>query len=101
MRTRLLLIGAAAIIVVVLIGLTVADGLLVDLFWFTALGYQRVFTITLGARIAIFASVWLLAFAAITASGLLALRFSHDRERLHVVRRTEQVTEVNLPELIR
>src|SRR5713101_4073932 len=101
MRTRLLLIGAAAIIIVTLIGLTVADGLIVDLLWFTSLGYRRVFTITLLAEIAIFLSVWLLAFAAIAVNGLLALGFSHDRERLHVVRRGDEVTEVNLPELIR
>src|SRR5690242_15991200 len=101
MRTRLLLVGAAAIIVVALIGLTVADGLLVDLMWFTSLGYRRVFTVTLGAEVAIFAAVWLVAFGAIALSGLIALRLSPERERLHVVRRTEQVTEVTLPELIR
>jgi uncharacterized protein len=101
MRTRLLVIAAAAIIVVALIGLTIADGLLVDLLWFTALGYRRVFTITLLAEVAIFLSVWLVAFGAVAVSGLIALRVSHDRERLRVVRRPEQVTEVNLPELIR
>src|SRR5438445_9761206 len=100
MRTRTLLLGAAAIIVVALIVLTVADGLLVDLLWFSSLGYRRVFTITLLAEVAIFLLVWLVAFAAIAASGLLALNLSRDRERLHVVRRPE-VTEVNLPELIR
>ena len=101
MRTRLMLVGAAAIVVVALIGLSIADGLLVDLMWFTALGYRRVFTITLFAQVAIFLSVWLVAFAVIAVSGLFALRLSHDRERLHVVRRSDQVTEVNLPELIR
>jgi uncharacterized membrane protein (UPF0182 family) len=101
MRTRLLLIGAAAIIVVALIVLSVTDGLLVDLLWFTSLGYRRVFTITLLAEVAIFLCVWLVTFVAIAVSGLVALRLSHDRERLRVVRRSEQVTEVNLPELIR
>ena len=101
MRTRLLLLSVAAIVVVVLIGTSVADGLLVDLLWFTPLGYRQVFTITLLAEVAIFLSVWAIAFAAIGGSGLIALRLSHDRERLHVVRRSEQVTEVNLPELIR
>jgi uncharacterized membrane protein (UPF0182 family) len=101
MRTRLLLMAGAAIIVVAVIGLTVADGLLVDLLWFTSLGYRRVFTITLLAQVGIFLSVWLVAFGTIAVSGLTALRLSHDRERLHVVRRSEQVTEVNLPELIR
>ncbi len=101
MRTRLVLAGVAAIVIVALIGVTVADGLLVDLMWFTALGYRRVFTITLAAEVAIFVCVWLIAFSAIAASGLIAVRLSHDRERLRVVRRTEQVTEVTLPELIR
>ena len=101
MRTRVLLIAAAAIVVVALIGLSVADGLLIDLLWFTSLGYRQVFTITLLAQVAIFLSVWLVAFAAIAVSGLVAIRLSHDRERLHVVRRSDQVTEVNLPELIR
>ncbi len=101
MRTRLLLVGAAAIIALALIGLTIADGLLVDLMWFTSLGYRRVFTITLAAEVAIFLSIWLITFGAIAVSGLVALRLSHDRERLHVVRRGDQVTEVTLPELIR
>jgi uncharacterized membrane protein (UPF0182 family) len=101
MRKRLMLMGAAAIIVVALVGSTVADGLLVDLLWFMSLGYRRVFTITLVAEAAIFLSVWLVTFAVIAVSGLMALRLSHDRERLHVVRRSDQVTEVNLPELIR
>jgi uncharacterized protein len=101
MRTRLMLVGVAAIVVVALIGLTVADGLLVDLLWFTSLGYRQVFTITLLAEVAIFLSVWMVAFAAIGGSGLIALRLCRDRERLRVVRRSEQVTEVNLPELIR
>ena len=101
MRTRVLLIAAAAIVVAALIGLSVADGLLIDLLWFTSLGYRQVFTITLLAQVAIFLSVWLVAFAAIAVSGLVAIRLSHDRERLHVVRRSDQVTEVNLPELIR
>jgi uncharacterized protein len=101
MRTRLLLIGAAVIIVVALIVLSVTDGLLVDLLWFSALGYRRIFTITLLAEVAIFICVWLVTFAAIAISGLTALSLSHDRERLRVVRRSDQVTEVNLPELIR
>jgi uncharacterized protein len=101
MRTRTLVFGIAAIIIVALIVLTVTDGLIVDLLWFTSLGYRRVFTITLVAQIAIFLSVWLITFAAACFSGLLALRLSQDRERLHVVRRSDQVTEVNLPELIR
>ena len=101
MRTRLMLVGAAAIIVVVLIGLSVADGLLVDLFWFTSLGFRAVFTITLLAQIVIFLCVWLITFAAIAVSGLIAVRVSHERDRLRVVRRSDQVTEVNLPELIR
>jgi uncharacterized protein len=95
------MIGAAAALVAVLIVLTVADGLVVDLLWFDSLGYRRVFTITLLAEALIFVSVWLIAFATMAGSGLMALRLSRDRERLHVVRRPEQITEVNLPDLIR
>src|SRR5439155_17340290 len=53
------------------------------------------------AQVGIFAAVWLLTFLTAGTSGLLALRQSRDRERLRVVRRSEEVTEINLPELIR
>ncbi|MGH7932407.1 MAG: UPF0182 family protein, partial [Candidatus Binataceae bacterium] len=101
MRPRIILFGLAAIIIVVLIILSLADSLLVDLLWFTALGYRRVFTITLSAEVVIFAVVWVVAFAAIFVSGMIAFGFSHERERLRVVRRPEQMVEINLPELIR
>ncbi|HKV53465.1 MAG TPA: UPF0182 family protein [Candidatus Binataceae bacterium] len=101
MRSRIILFGAAAIIIVALIVLTLADGLVVDFLWFDALGFRQVFSTTLLAEVAIFAIVWLIAFVAMAISGLAALGLSHDRERLHVVRRPDQITEVNLPELIR
>ena len=81
--------------------LSLADGLLVDLMWFTALGYRSIFTVTLLAEVTIFAIAWLFTFSAIALSGLIALRLSHERERLRVVRRPEQMAEVNLPEIIR
>src|SRR5713101_4655505 len=43
-------------------------------------------------------AVWLVAFVAICASGFVALRFSQERERLPIVRLSEEMTEVNLHE---
>ena len=101
MRPRIILFSLAAIIVVILIVLGLADELLVDLLWFGVLGYRSVFLTQLGAQITIFAAVWFIAFAAICASGFVALGLSQERERLHIVRRSEDMTEVNLPEMIR
>jgi uncharacterized protein len=101
MRPRIVLFSLAAIIIVILIVLGLADELLVDLLWFGVLGYRSVFLTQLGAQITIFAAVWFVAFVAICASGFIALSLSQDRERLHIVRRSEEMTEVNLPELIR
>src|SRR6185437_12586736 len=101
MRTRNVLILLAAVVVAILVVLSLADGMIVDYLWFGSLGYGEVFTTTLMAEVAIFAAVWVISVVIIGVSGLLALRFSHDRERLHVVRRTVEPNEVNLPELIR
>ena len=101
MRPRNILFGLAAIIIVALIVLGLADEMLVDLLWFGVLGYRSVFLTQLGAQIAIFAAVWFIAFVAICASGFAALSLSQERERLRIVRRSEEMTEVNLPELIR
>ena len=101
MRPRIILFGLAAIIIVTLIVLGLADELLIDFLWFGTLGYRSVFLTQLGAQITIFAAVWFVAFVAICASGFIALSLSHEPERLHIVRRSEEMTEVNLPELIR
>src|SRR5437899_4967110 len=101
MRPRNLLIILAATVLAVFIVLNLADSLLIDLMWFDSLGFREVFTTTLSAQVGIFAAVWLLTFLTAGTSGLLALRQSRDRERLRVVRRSEEVTEINLPELIR
>jgi uncharacterized membrane protein (UPF0182 family) len=100
MRSRITLFGLAAL-AIILIVLGLADELLVDFLWFGTLGYRSVFLTQLGAQAAIFAAVWFVAFMAICTSGLLAVRLSHERERLHIVRRSEEMVEVNLPELIR
>jgi len=100
MRPRILLLGLAAVIIVAVVILSLADSLLVDLLWFSTLGYRQVFIITLGAQVAIFAIVLAVAFLAIWISAMIALRFSRERERLHVVSRSDEI-EVNLPELIR
>jgi uncharacterized protein len=101
MRPRFLLFGLIAALIVAFIVLSLADGLIVDLLWFDSLGFRQVFTTTVLAEITIFAIVWVVAFGAIAFSGLIALRLSHERERLRVVRRADDVVEVNLPELIR
>ena len=101
MRSRNLVIGLAAILVVAMLILGLGDQLLVDLLWFDSLGYGSVFRTTIGAEVAVFAIVWLAAFAAIAGSGLIALGATRERERLRVVRRPDEMVEVNLPELIR
>ena len=58
MRPRIVLFSLAAIIIVILIVLGLADELLVDLLWFGVLGYRSVFLTQLGARVTIFAGVW-------------------------------------------
>lgn len=101
MRSRFVLFGVIAALIGAFVVLSLADGLLVDLLWFDSLGYGEVFTTTVAAQVVVFAIMWLIAFAAMALSGLIALRFSHDRERLRIVRRNDGVAEVNLPEMIR
>src|SRR5208283_2770110 len=101
MRPRVIKISLAVVVIVALVALSLADQLLVDYLWFGSLGYGGVFSTTIGAEIAIFAIVWLVAFVAIFVSVLIAIGSSRDRERLRVVRRPDEMVEVNLPELIR
>ncbi len=101
MRPRFVLFGLLAALVVAFIVLSFGDGLVVDLLWFDSLGYREVFTTTILAELTIFGVVWLIAFAAIGLSAMIALHLSRERERLRVVRRSEDVVEVNLPEMIR
>ena len=101
MRPRNLLIALAVVILLAFIFLNVCDTLLVDLLWFDSLGFHQVFATTVIAELSIFGIVWAVAFIAFFANGLIALGLSQDRERLRVVRRSDQMVEVNLPELIR
>ncbi|MFZ0888385.1 MAG: UPF0182 family protein [Candidatus Binataceae bacterium] len=101
MRPRVLLLVLAAILIAALITLSIGDQFLVDLLWFGSLGYRSVFRTLIVAQVAVFAVVWMVAFVAILASGFAALGLSHDRERLRVVRRPDEMVEINLPELIR
>jgi uncharacterized protein len=101
MRPRTIVLGLAAIIVVAMVVLTLVDHLLVDYLWYGRLGFGGVFNTTVGAEIGIFLVMWLVAFLAIFASGLVAIGNSRDRERLRVVRRPDEMVEINLPELIR
>ncbi|MGH7905795.1 MAG: UPF0182 family protein, partial [Candidatus Binataceae bacterium] len=87
MRPRFILFGAAAIIIVALIILSLVDNLFINLLWFGALGYRSVYVTTLVAEVAIFVGIWVIAFIPIYVSGLVALHFSHEREHLRVVRR--------------
>ena len=73
MRPRILLFGLAAVVIVALVVLSLGDSLVVDLLWFSTLGYRQVFIITLGAQVAIFAMVWTVAFLAIWISGMIAI----------------------------
>ncbi len=101
MRPRNILIVLAIVLLVAFGALSLVDQLLVDYLWFGRLGFGGVFDTTVGAEIAIFAIVWLVAFVVIFVSGLIAVGSSRDRERLRVVRRPDEIVEVNLPELIR
>src|SRR4029077_17237096 len=98
MRPRIVLFSLAAIIVVILIVLGLADELLVDLLWFGVLGYRSVFLTQLGAPIPIFALVGFVTFVALCTRGFVALGLSEERVLLRIVRRSEEMTEVNLPE---
>jgi uncharacterized membrane protein (UPF0182 family) len=101
MRSRIILFGLAALVIVALIVLSLLDNLFVNLLWFGTMGYRSVYVTMLVAQFAIFGLVWLAAFIPICISALVAVRFSHERERLRVVRRPDDMVEVNLPELIR
>jgi uncharacterized protein len=101
MRPRILLLILASIVIAALVVLSLGAQFLVDLLWFGSLGYGAVFRTMIGAQVGVFAAVWVVGFIAIAASGLAALALSPDRERLRVVRRPDEMIEVNLPELIR
>ncbi|HXW85572.1 MAG TPA: UPF0182 family protein [Candidatus Binataceae bacterium] len=101
MRPRGIVIVIAAVVLAAIILLWLADQFLVDFLWFGAVGYSPVFITTFEAEWGIFAIVWIVSFIAIAASGLAANARTHDRERLRVVRRSDDMVEVNLPELIR
>jgi uncharacterized membrane protein (UPF0182 family) len=101
MRPRFVIFGLLAALVVAFVVLSFGDGLVVDFLWFDSLGYREVFSTTVLAELSIFGVVWLIAFVAIALSAIIALHLSRERERLRVVRRSEDVVEVNLPEMIR
>ncbi|HKD70013.1 MAG TPA: UPF0182 family protein [Candidatus Binataceae bacterium] len=101
MRPRFVLFALAAALIVLLIVLGVADEFLVDLLWFTVLGFRAVFWTQFFARILVFAVVFVIAMGAFYLSGLYALRSSPDRERLRVVRFPEDLRQLSLPDVIR
>ena len=87
MRPRNLLIVLAVLTIFALLALSMIDQLLVDYLWYGRLGFGGVFNTTVGAEIAIFLIVWLVAFVAIFVNGLIAIGSSRNHERLRVVRR--------------
>ena len=99
--SRLILIGLAAAVIAVLVVLGVADEFLVDMVWFSSLGYRSVFLTSFLARVAVFAVVFVVTAGALYLSGIIALRASPDRERLRVVRFPEDLRQLSLPEVIR
>ncbi len=101
MRPRVILFTLAAVIIVGLIVLSLVDQLLVDYLWYGHLGYGGVFNTTVVSEIVIFFAVWAVTFGAVFISGIVAIRMSRDRERLRVVRRPDEMIEVNVPEMIR
>jgi len=101
MRPRTILFIVAAILIAGLTLVSVADQFLVDFLWFGSLGFERVFATIVKAQISVFVIVWAVAFVAIAASAIAALSLTNERERLHVVRRSDEMIEVNLPELLR
>jgi uncharacterized membrane protein (UPF0182 family) len=102
MRPRTIVLGLTAVGVITLaVLLSTIDQLAIDLLWFRSLGYESVFATTVGSQVVIFAAVWIVAFGAITASGMAALAFSRDRERLRVVRKLDGPGQIDLAELMR
>ncbi len=99
--SRLILIGLAAAVIAVLVVLGVADEFLVDMVWFSSLGYRSVFLTSFFARVVVFAVVFVVTAGALYLSGIIALRASPDRERLRVVRFPEDLRQLSLPEVIR
>ncbi|MBO0725398.1 MAG: UPF0182 family protein [Blastocatellia bacterium] len=71
-RLRLLLPAIAALVV----ALPAGAGLYTNWLWFQQLGYQTVFTTTLGAKAGLGAAVWLITAALIWLNFKLALRLS-------------------------
>ena len=61
--SRLILIGLAAAVIAVLVVLGVADEFLVDMVWFSSLGYRSVFLTSFFARVVVFAVVFVVAVA--------------------------------------
>jgi len=101
MRPRVILFILAGAVIVALTVLGIADEFLVDLLWFSSLGYRSVFVTSLLARLVVFGVVFAAAVAALYLSGLIALRATPDRERLRVVRFPEDLRQLSLPDMIR
>src|SRR6202021_199869 len=100
MRPRNILIVVAAVVIVALLLLSFLDQLIVDYLWYGRLGFGGVFNTTAGGEIAICRVVGWVWFGAVFVRGVIAIGSSRNHERLRVVRRPDEMVEVNLPELI-
>jgi hypothetical protein len=90
---------AGAALLGILGTLSVIDQVLIDYLWYGSLGFSGLFRTTIAAQTLIFACVWLFVAGAVATSAMFAL--ANSRERLRVVRRTGEIVELNLPELMR
>jgi len=101
MRLRHILVVLATVVIAVVVLFSVGDRLAVNWLWFGSLGYRSVFTTTLAAQLTIFALTWVVAFAAICLSGLIAVKLSKDQATLRLVHHPEGMREIRLPDLLR
>ena len=92
----LLVVGAVVTLAgVVLLGL--AADFLVDLLWFSAIGYVRVFWTIVWAKAVIVFAVFVLTTMALWVNGLLAYRLSSSRPATSEAESTQKNTEASAP----
>lgn len=85
----------AALLVAIVVALAAASDVLVDWFWFDALGFGAVFLTTWKAKLAVFGMTASLVGGALAINGLLAVRASGSPERrLRLVRGAGDYREV-------
>jgi uncharacterized membrane protein (UPF0182 family) len=98
---KLALAAAALLIVAALITLSLFSEFFVDWLWFDALSYHATFATMVVARWVLLGLLWLLSFVVFLLNGLAALRLSTERLWPRVVRRPDEIVQLNLPDLLR